>query len=279
LKYRNEAGPTCQSQQLIKTLAPGYRSPVHVRAIAAGHAPEARAPPATRSAPWRLCCPCALTKTRPYLLEAEAKEPFSSSHSPSLALLSRRAATLLCSGRRRAADSSRLLPSSGAPRRCRADTSVPERIDGRRAPCKLPTTTFHRREDVTGDSQVRPWNRPADVTVSTAGAPNFSPSQAPPPPDDALHVVPLRSPTHRRGARSTVSFSPLQPLNRAPSLTGLLLDLFPRLPALLVSRNRSSTAAQCRRPKLLSRLASRCASHKAQKIARKYSICSSNDLL
>jgi hypothetical protein len=67
------------------------------RATAAGHAPEARAPPATRSAPWRLCCPCALTKTRPYLLEAEAKKPFSSSHSPSLALLSRRATTLLCS--------------------------------------------------------------------------------------------------------------------------------------------------------------------------------------
>jgi hypothetical protein len=125
LKYRNEAGPTCQSQQLIKTLATGYRSPVHAHAMAAGHAPEARAPPATRSAPWRLCCPCALTKTRPYLLEAEAKEPFSSSHSPSLPLLSRRAATLLCCGRRRAADSSRLLPSLGASRRCRADTFVP----------------------------------------------------------------------------------------------------------------------------------------------------------
>jgi hypothetical protein len=67
------------------------------RATATGHASEARAPPTTRSAPWRLCCLCALTKTRPYLLEAEAKKPFSSSHSPSLALLSRRAATLLCS--------------------------------------------------------------------------------------------------------------------------------------------------------------------------------------
>jgi hypothetical protein len=34
------------------------------RTTAAGHAPEARAPPAARSAPWRLCCPCKLTKTR-----------------------------------------------------------------------------------------------------------------------------------------------------------------------------------------------------------------------
>jgi hypothetical protein len=71
----------------------------HARACvtAAGHALEARAPPATRSAARRLCCPCAWTKTHPYLLEAEAKKPFSSSYSPSLALLSRRAATLLCS--------------------------------------------------------------------------------------------------------------------------------------------------------------------------------------
>jgi hypothetical protein len=55
-------------------------------------------------------------------------------------------------------------------------------------------------------------------------------SQAPPPPDDALHAVPLRPPAHRRGARSTVRFSPLQPLNRARSLAGLLLDLFPHRP-------------------------------------------------
>jgi hypothetical protein len=51
LKYRNEAGPTCQSKQPIKTLAPGYRSPVCVRATAVGHALEARAPSATRSTP------------------------------------------------------------------------------------------------------------------------------------------------------------------------------------------------------------------------------------
>jgi hypothetical protein len=61
LKYRNEAEPTCQSQQPIKTLTPGYRSPVRARATAAGHAPEARAPPATRSTPCSaLRCPHAL---------------------------------------------------------------------------------------------------------------------------------------------------------------------------------------------------------------------------
>jgi hypothetical protein len=51
LKLWNEAGPTCQSQQLIKPLAPGYRSPAHARVIAVGHMLEARAPPATRSTP------------------------------------------------------------------------------------------------------------------------------------------------------------------------------------------------------------------------------------
>jgi hypothetical protein len=51
MKYRNEAGPTCQSQQPIKMLAPDYRSPVPACATAAGHTPEARAPPATRSTP------------------------------------------------------------------------------------------------------------------------------------------------------------------------------------------------------------------------------------
>jgi hypothetical protein len=61
LKYRNEAGPTCQSQQPIKPLAPGYRSPAHARATAAGHAPKARAPPPTRSTPCSaLRCPRAL---------------------------------------------------------------------------------------------------------------------------------------------------------------------------------------------------------------------------
>jgi hypothetical protein len=61
LKYRNEAGPTCQSQQPNKPLAHGYRSPARVRAIAAGHAPEARAPPAMRSTPCSaLRCPRAL---------------------------------------------------------------------------------------------------------------------------------------------------------------------------------------------------------------------------
>jgi hypothetical protein len=61
LKYRNEAGPTCQSQKPIKPLAPGYRSPAHARATAASHAPEARAPPATRSTPCStLRCPRAL---------------------------------------------------------------------------------------------------------------------------------------------------------------------------------------------------------------------------
>jgi hypothetical protein len=128
------------------------------RATAAGHAPEARAPPATRSASWRLCCPCALTKTRPYLLEAEAKNPFSPSHSPSLPLLSRQAATLLCSGRRRAADSSRLLPPSGTPRRCRADTSVPGANRQLHQPHRMtPSPSFHRHQGVP------PWT---DLPVS-----------------------------------------------------------------------------------------------------------------
>jgi hypothetical protein len=95
------------------------------RATAAGHASEARAPPATRLARVASVLPMCADQDSPYLLEAEAKKPFSSSDSPSLTLLSHRAATLLCSGRRRAADSSRLLPSSGAPCCCRADTSVP----------------------------------------------------------------------------------------------------------------------------------------------------------
>jgi hypothetical protein len=87
------APPVSHSHRLTKHTGHHART----CAIAAGHAPKARAPPATRSTSRRLCCPCALTKTRPYLLEAEAKKPFSSSHSPSLALLSHRAATLLFS--------------------------------------------------------------------------------------------------------------------------------------------------------------------------------------
>jgi hypothetical protein len=142
-----------------------------------------------------------------------------------------------------------LLPSSGAPHRCRADTSVPERIDGRRAPCELPATAFHRREDVTGDSRVRPWNRPADVTVSTACAPNFSPSHEP-----GATTTGRRSPRRSPSAACPPPWSTFYSeffLDRAPSLTGLLLDLFPRLPAPLVSRNRPDTAAQRRRLKLL----------------------------
>jgi hypothetical protein len=70
-------------------------------------------------------------------------------------------------------------------------------------------------------------------------------SQAPPPPDDALHAVSLRPPTHRRGARSTVSFSPLQPLNRAPPLVGLLLDLFPHVRAAGSPESSGAAASLC----------------------------------
>jgi hypothetical protein len=86
LKYRNEARPTCQSQQPIKPLAHGYRLPARVRATAAGHAPEARVPPDTRSTPCStLRCPRALVvfiHCRPWaIIEANTFSP------PSEALL------------------------------------------------------------------------------------------------------------------------------------------------------------------------------------------------
>jgi hypothetical protein len=72
LKYRNEAGPTCQSQQAIKPLAPGYRSPTRMRAIAAGHAPEAQAPPAMCLTPCSaLRCPRALAVTAAHGLSSK----------------------------------------------------------------------------------------------------------------------------------------------------------------------------------------------------------------
>jgi hypothetical protein len=182
MKYRNEAGPTCQSQQPIKTLAPDYRSPVRACATAAGHTPEARAPPATRSTPALPagppatralavpihCCPWVVIEANPYFASSLPARP------PQL--------------------------SSAPPRSASTQTG----------------TSSH------GTVSPTPSRAPPVLRTSLRAM-----SQAPPPPDDALHAVPLWPPAHRRGARSTVSFSPLQPLNQAPPLADLLLDLFP----------------------------------------------------
>jgi hypothetical protein len=100
MKYQNEAGPTCQSQQPIKPLAPDYQLPSRARATTVGHAPEARAPPATRSTPCSaLRCPRALAvliHCRPWaVIEANPLSP------PREALLPTSAPLLpLCSSHR-----------------------------------------------------------------------------------------------------------------------------------------------------------------------------------
>jgi hypothetical protein len=94
LKYRNEAGPTCQSQQPIKTLATGYRSPIRARVIAAGHVPEARAPPAIGSTPALTaptclavpihCCPWAVIEAYPCFASSLPAHPPQLSSMPPL---------------------------------------------------------------------------------------------------------------------------------------------------------------------------------------------------
>jgi hypothetical protein len=182
LKYRNEVGPTCHSQQPIKTLAPGYGSPARARAIAASHPSEARASSATRSTPALTAptCPC-----RPY---------------PLLPMGCHRGQPLF------------RLPAR--PPQLSSASSLPPR-----------STSTQTGTSGHGIASPTPPRAPLVLRTSLRAM-----SQAPPPPDDALHAVPLRPPTHRRGACSTVSFSLLQPLNRAPPLAGLLLDLFPHRP-------------------------------------------------
>jgi hypothetical protein len=92
---------------------------------------------------------------------------------------------------------------------------------------KPPHATVAAEKRLHADRHLRPWNRPADATASTACALNFSPSHEPPPPDDALHAVPLRPPAHCRGARSTVSFSSLHRPKSDPRAVGMHLGHFP----------------------------------------------------
>jgi hypothetical protein len=83
-------------------------------------------------------------------------------------------------------------------------------------PCELPATVFHRREDVTGDSRVRPQNRCPSTTPSSVVAPQYS-TTPPNPPDDPLTVVspPPRCTAMDRSPGEPPSSS--DPSNRAPT--------------------------------------------------------------
>jgi hypothetical protein len=168
LKYRNEVGPTCQSQQPIKTLAPGYRSPVCVRVTAADHAPEARAPSATRSTPALTAptCPC-----RPY---------------PLLPMGCHRGQPLFCL----------LAPRSPA--------------------SALLRTAVAAENCLHVDRHLRPWNRLADATASTACAPNFSPSHEPGATTTG-RCSPRRSPLAARPPPWSTFYSELFPVPTAKS--------------------------------------------------------------
>jgi hypothetical protein len=193
------APPVSHSHRLTEHT--GHR--VRARATAADQTPEARAPPATRSAPWRLCCPCALTKTRPYLLEAEAKKPFSSSHSPSLALLSHRAATLLCSVLCRASSST--PQATIAPSDCVASPSGAALITNLLG---LAPGSFR-----VGFTTEAPKSAPVAVVEKNAPSPAHSgerPVQPPPP---------LAPPVYRAAPRPL--HRPPRPIHW-PSTTGLL---------------------------------------------------------
>jgi hypothetical protein len=93
--------------------------------------------------------------------------------------------------------------------------------------CPPPATSAPPRAPPGRRTPSRPNNRPP----ATAGHPR--------------RADPLRPTTHRRGARSTVSFSLLQPLNRAPPLVGLLLDLFPHRPHRRLAGNLAGAATPC----------------------------------
>jgi hypothetical protein len=141
----------------------------------------------------------------------------------------------------RARKLSRRRPSrTAAPPRAVAPRTPPQLSSPRPTPLSL--KQGHRRS-ATG---AAPLPLRVSMTSACTGPPPTTPTppRAPPehrtpsfpitrPPTTVGHPIPadpLRPPTHRRGACSTVSFSPLQPLNRAPPLAGLLLDLFPHRP-------------------------------------------------
>jgi hypothetical protein len=98
----------------------------------------------------------------------------------------------------------------------------------------------HGRTTIT--RHLWPRDRQADATATTTYALDFSPSHKPPPPDDALHAVPLRPTTHRYGAHSMVSFPSLHRLKSDPRATGVHLGHFPHPLSLPVTG-----IGQCRR--------------------------------
>jgi hypothetical protein len=198
-------------------------------ATAAGHAPEARAPPATRSTPWRLCCPCALTKNR-LICSKPRPRSLSPLHTHHLSLYS---AIELPRSSAPGADELPIQAGCCRPRvpRVTAEQILPssERSDGRRAPCELPATAFHRREDVTGDSRVQPRNRCPSTTLSSGVAPQYS-TTPPTPPDDPLTVV---SPPPRCAAMDRSPGEPPSspdPSNRAPTPPQSFPSGFPASP-------------------------------------------------
>jgi hypothetical protein len=57
--------------------------------------------------------------------------------------------------------------------------SSPNRCPLLRADCKPPHAAVATEKRLHADWHLRPWNRPANATASTACAPNFSPSHEP----------------------------------------------------------------------------------------------------
>jgi hypothetical protein len=100
-----------------------------------------------------------------------------------------------------------------------------------RADRKPPRAAVAAEMRLHTDRHLQPWNRPADATVSTACAPNFSPSHEP------IATTTRRRSPHRSpsaaypplwsGARSTVSFSSLHCPKSDPRAVGMHLGHFP----------------------------------------------------
>jgi hypothetical protein len=107
--------------------------------------------------------------------------------------------------------------------------SSPNRCPLLRADRKPPRAAVAAVKHLHMYRHLWPRNRPTDATATTACARTFlrATSQSPPPPNDALHTVPLRRPTHHHGARYTVSFSPLHRPKLDPRAIGLHLGHFP----------------------------------------------------